>query len=97
MTENEAIKRVKEFGLHHAIKDLPNSTLTVKAFEAAINALEEIQHYRAIGTVKKFRDIMEINRKITDIVNQQLIVGKDNYKEVYSCFYDIVRIVQRGC
>lgn len=97
MTENEAIKRVKEFGLHHAIGDLPNSALTVKAFEAAINALEEIQHYRAIGTVKKFRDIMEINRKITDIVNQQLIAGKDNYKEVYSCFYDIVRIVQRGC
>lgn len=97
MTENEAIKIVKEFGLHHAIGDLPNSALTVKAFEAAINALEEIQHYRAIGTVEEFRDIIEINQKITDIVNRQLIAGKDNYKEVYSCFYDIVRTVQRGC
>lgn len=45
MTENEAIERVKEFGLHHAIGDLPNSMLTVKAFEMAINALKEIQQY----------------------------------------------------
>lgn len=41
MTEKEAIKRVEEFGLHHAIGDLPNSAFTVKAFEMAIAALEK--------------------------------------------------------
>lgn len=56
MTENEAIERVKEFGLHHAIGDLPNSMLTVKAFEMAINALKEIQQYRAIGIVEERRE-----------------------------------------
>ena len=40
MTNQEAIKRIKEFGLHHAINDLPHSTLTVEAFEMAIRALE---------------------------------------------------------
>lgn len=59
MTENEAIKRVEEFGLHHAIGDLPYSTLTVKAFEMAIVALKEIQQYRAIGTVEECREARE--------------------------------------
>lgn len=40
MTESEAIKKVKEFGLHHAKGDMPYSALTVKAFEMAIAALE---------------------------------------------------------
>ncbi len=55
MTENEAIKKVKEFGLYHAIGDLPNSALTVKAFKMAVAALEEIQKYRAIGTVEEVK------------------------------------------
>lgn len=55
MTESEAIKKVKEFGLYHAIGDLPNSMLTVKAFEMAIKALEEIRQYRAIGTVEEVK------------------------------------------
>lgn len=59
MTENEAIKRVEEFGLHHAIGELPHSVLTVKAFKMAIKALEEIQQYRAIGTVEECREAME--------------------------------------
>lgn len=62
MTENEAIKRVEEFGLYHAIGDLPNSALTVKAFEMAIEALKEIQQYRAIGTVEQCREAMENQR-----------------------------------
>lgn len=32
MTYEEAIKRIKEFGLYHAISDLPHSALTVEAF-----------------------------------------------------------------
>lgn len=55
MTEKEAIKKVKEFGLYHAIGDLPNSALTVKAFKMAVAALEEIQKYRAIGTVEEVK------------------------------------------
>lgn len=41
MTYEEAIKRIKEFGLYHAIGDLPHSALTVEAFQMAIEALEK--------------------------------------------------------
>ena len=56
MLFRSAIKKVKEFGLYHAIGDLPNSALTVKAFKMAVAALEEIHQYRAIGTVEEFRE-----------------------------------------
>ena len=42
MTVGEAIKRIKEFALHHAIQELPNSARTVEAFEMAITALEVV-------------------------------------------------------
>ena len=41
MNKEEAIKRIRDFGLYHAIEDLPHSTKTVEAFEMAIQALEE--------------------------------------------------------
>lgn len=62
MKENEAIKRVEEFGMYHAIGDLPNSALTVKAFETAIEALQEIQQYRSIGTVEECQKARERQR-----------------------------------
>lgn len=94
MTENEAIKRVEEFGLHHAIGDLPYSTLTVKAFEMAIEALTEIQQYRKLGTVEECKKSANVRRQVTEIVNRQLIAGEDTYEEVYSCFWEIVRVIQ---
>ena len=39
MTKEEAIRRIKEFGLYHAIGDLPHSAKTVEAFDIAIEAL----------------------------------------------------------
>lgn len=56
--------------------------------------LEELKQYRAIGTVEECLEAVEMKRRIAEIVNQQLIAGKDNYKEVYNCFYDIVKVMQ---
>lgn len=39
---------------------------------------------------------LEVKSKITEIVNRQLIAGKSNYKEVYDCFHEIVKIVQEN-
>ena len=39
MEAKEAIRRIKDFGLYHAIEDLPKSTLTVEAFNKAIELL----------------------------------------------------------
>ena len=61
---------------------------------AVIKALKEREAYRAIGTVSEFRELKEINEKITEAVNGQLIAGKNNYKEVYECFHKIADIVQ---
>ncbi len=41
MTNEEAIRRIKEFGLYHAIGDLSNSAKTVEAFNMAIEALQK--------------------------------------------------------
>lgn len=84
MTENEAIKRVKEFGLYHAIGDLPYSTPTVKAFEMAIKALDKIQQYRAIGTVEECRAAVEKQNAKLVCVRERGIHEKSMIKE-YSC------------
>lgn len=41
MTNKEAARKIRDFGLYHAINDLPNSILTVEAFKMAIAALEK--------------------------------------------------------
>ena len=41
MTREQAINRIRDFGLYHAIDDLPHSLRTVEAFEMAIKALEQ--------------------------------------------------------
>lgn len=55
--------------------------------EAGGGCILELEKYRAIGKAR------EIERGITEIVNQQLIAGKDDCKEVYSCFYDIAKAI----
>lgn len=40
MNNKEAIRKIRDFGLYHAINDLPYSILTVEAFKMAITALE---------------------------------------------------------
>ena len=54
MKIERAIRKIKEFGLHHAIQDLPHSELTVKAFEMAISALEkQIELNDYLNTLRK--------------------------------------------
>ena len=52
MTVAEAIKRIKEFALHHAIQELPNSTRTVEAFEMAVDALQIVSKIVRCGECK---------------------------------------------
>lgn len=95
MTKNEAIARMQyrvETATHNIGKGYDGKAY--EDMEMAIKALEEIQQYGLIGTVEECHEAMEVKQKIIEIVNQQLIAGKDNYKEVYRCFYDIVRVIQ---
>ena len=51
MDEKDAISILNMIEAHGA--------LPVKAKEMAINAIEEVQQYRAIGTPKKIKDLLE--------------------------------------
>ncbi len=77
MTENEAIKRV-----HVGLEDIPPlSELTLEAFGMAIKALEEIQKYRAIGTVEECQEARR-KQQAKKIKNRKLL--RDFNKTIYS-------------
>lgn len=58
MTEKEAIEVLKDFDSQVSAKadGAYQSTIGKMACDTAINALEEIQQYRAIGTVEELRE-----------------------------------------
>ena len=94
MTEQEAIKEVKRWTNILMSAGSKCVSETAEAQDKAIKALEEVEQYRAIGTPEECRAAVEVKKEITEIVNRQLIAGKDNYKETYNCFYEIVKIIQ---
>lgn len=58
MTENEAIARIRDhFEVHH--HDNRPHPLLDEAVDTAIKALEEVQQYRAIGTLEECRDLKD--------------------------------------
>lgn len=71
-----------------------NKSSTLGAFEEAVQALEEVQQYRQIGTPEECRAAMTVKKEVQEIVDRQLVAGKNNYKETYDCFWEIVKVVQ---
>ena len=65
MTENEIIERLKCMRLFMEINDKQNESKFLEddyiANKTAIQALEEIQQYRAIGTVEELQALKEKN------------------------------------
>ena len=66
--------------------------------QEAINILQLNTPFVASKETNKAVDMainaLEVKSKITEIVNRQLIAEKNNYKEIYDCFYEIVKVVQ---
>ena len=64
----------------------------------AIKILEEEKSWesdnRKIDAFNMGIKALEMQEKITEIVNRQLIAGNNNYKEIYDCFFELVKIVQ---
>ena len=75
MTESEAIEELK-YDCNELGKAIPCDTSWGKSFEnayaMAINALEEIEQYRTIGTVEECRAAVEMQTAIP----RELIEGK---------------------
>lgn len=58
MTESEAIERIRDhFEVHH--HDNRPHPLLDEAVDMAIKALEEVQQYRAVGTVEECRALKD--------------------------------------
>ena len=91
MTENEVLEYLKSSKRKNDMLGiLPGSDIE----NTIIKALEELQQYRTIGTVEECRKAITVRREVQEIVDQQLIAGKNNYKETYDCFWEIVKVVQ---
>ncbi len=70
--------------------------ITVKELYEKWNVmLAEYLEYQQLGTVEELWEAKEKQKEIEGIVNSQLIAGKNNYKEVYDSFYEIVKAVQQ--
>ena len=71
---------------------------SIKELERHIQFLRENwkphPDYNVIKALGMAINALEVKEKITEIVNRQLIAGKNNYKEIYDCFYEIVKVVQ---
>lgn len=65
MTEKEAIKRIKDHMEVHALKEIGAIYIT-QALNMSIKALEEIQQYRAIGTVEDFERLAYLKKRYED-------------------------------
>ena len=68
MTENEAINEIMGMAIYRLEFNTPKDKqcLMFKVLEKAIQALEEIQQYRAIGTIEEFKALKENERKCED-------------------------------
>ena len=55
MTESEAIEWIKELKVSEEIQEFYYAKSFIKAFDIAIQALEEVQRYREIGTAEEYQ------------------------------------------
>lgn len=80
LSNKDAIRRIKDFGLYHAIGDLPKSTLTVEAFNMAIELLR----------LEEQGKFIELPCRVGDIVYSYSIQENDTFEfEVLEILYDI--------
>ena len=72
MTENEAIEWIKELKGSEEIQEFYYAESFIKALDVAIQALEEVQQYRTIGTSEECRAAVEKQTAIS----REIIEGK---------------------
>ena len=82
MTENEAIEVLKDFDKQVTAKadGAYQSTIGKMACDMAINALEEVQQYRAIGTPEELQTMKE-HGGFTGVELAQIAAGQMKLKE----------------
>lgn len=82
MTENEAIDVLWEFKTDKPYLEMVYGNCHDKALDMAINALEEIQQYLAIGTVDECWEAWEKQRAKKPVEDRHHGI---RYTEIYRC------------
>ena len=82
MTEQEAIKEIKEWGKILMSVGKECTAVTAEAQDMAIQALEDIQKYRTIGTVDECRTAMERQ------ISKKPMYEGDGYDDCGKLIYD---------
>lgn len=80
MKAEEAIEKIRKFGLYHAVKDLPRSTFTVEAFEMATEALEKQIPKKPKG------DYHSVPHYRCPVCNKSVKTYEDSYKIPFCCW-----------
>lgn len=83
MTENEAIKKIKYMPVKLFDEEAD------KAKRMAIKALEEIQQYRAIGTVEDIQEVMALCKSLQETTCKYMDIGTI---EEFKALKDINRV-----
>lgn len=83
MTENEAIKVIGAIPI--PCRYIDNDEEILKAYEVLKNSLEEIQQYRAIGTIEEFKDLKEKSASVEECLNTLVAHCKLRKKNQASC------------
>lgn len=89
------IEELKRWHSDHIVKGIKNefantSTLICHNCDHKDEYIMELE-----AEVEELREAREKQNEIEKIINMQLIAGKNNYKEIYDCFYEIVKVFQR--
>lgn len=89
MTEQEAIKEM----MGASVMVFSNEKKFSSSMRVAMKALEDVEQYRAIGTIEECRAAVEKIRKIYEVVNEWDKVGY-SYSNNHMC--EIKMIVKGG-
>lgn len=94
MTEQEAINRIKyRIATASEIVGIGENGNAFEEFDMAIKALEEVEQYRAIGTLEECREAVDKLRKVEEVVKEWDKVGYA-YSNNHMC--EIKMIVKGG-
>lgn len=99
--QDMAIKALEEVQQYRALGTLEELQIMkehggftgVELAQIAIGQMK-LKEYQAIGTPEECRAAMTVKKEVQEIVDRQLVAGKNNYKETYDCFWEIVKVVQ---
>ena len=75
MTENEAIKDIQFLARRYDDLQEVNMSVSQESLDMAIQALEEIQEYRVLGTTEEIREIYSLCNILQNVVKDYSAIG----------------------